>query len=95
MDGRVFAHRVLACVHTYTNLYLRPRFSLSCGFVFVVVCVFLPWCLFPWQHLDEVGEIIATATDDRLLHDLSQQWGDHQVCGMEQDDGQKYVGMWV
>ncbi|CAM9921785.1 unnamed protein product, partial [Ectocarpus sp. 12 AP-2014] len=30
-------------------------------------------------HLDEVGEIIATATDDRLLHDLSQQWGDHQV----------------
>ncbi|CAN0544233.1 unnamed protein product, partial [Ectocarpus sp. 8 AP-2014] len=33
----------------------------------------------PCQHLDEVGEIIATATDDRLLHDLSQQWGDHQV----------------
>ncbi|CAN0283159.1 unnamed protein product, partial [Hapterophycus canaliculatus] len=30
-------------------------------------------------HLDEVGEIIAAATDDRLLHDLSEQWGDHQV----------------
>lgn len=31
------------------------------------------------QHLDEVGEIIAAATDDLLLHDLSEQWGDHQV----------------
>ena len=26
-----------------------------------------------------MGEKIAEATDDRLLHDLSEQWGDHQV----------------
>eukprot|EP00903_Cladosiphon_okamuranus_P018135 g16689.t1 len=30
-------------------------------------------------HLDKVGEKIAEATDDRLLHELSEQWGDHQV----------------
>lgn len=33
-----------------------------------------------FQHLGKVGEVIAVATDDRLLHDLSTQWGDHQVC---------------
>ena len=69
-----------ACAAACAAAFAVSAAATACGASAVAACAVC--CCYRrarLQHLDKVGEMIATATDDRLLHELSEQWGDHQV----------------